>query len=216
VSLTQEALQRRNAERAAEGKPPLKQKVSDGRGPGRPPKDEPPPSRPEPPPDEAPKTRRAGGRTTKVERRAADLKLIEAGFTELLIDTPAMIGGMTGDKWLVQHTMITGPTTVARIVAEAERSDRFREIAKKAVSGQSIAMLVIALGSYLVPIGAHYGIIPGAEQMGVPRKSFRIGSGSGPEYQPPFRPPPGNGQPPESAPAEGPTVAAEGPPIEPI
>jgi hypothetical protein len=161
--------------------------------------------------DEAPRRRR--GPASKAERRRADLKVIESGFSELLIDTPAMLGTLTADPWLVDHTSLQGPLTVMRIVAEAERSDRFREIALKAVSGQSIAMLLVALGSYLVPIGAHYGIVPGAEQLGIPKKSLSFPRPGGVATGPPFKAG-GNGRPqgPEPEPQER---AAEPPPSSP-
>lgn len=165
MTLTKAEQAERNAKRAAEGKPPLAE------------------SKP-PPADEPPKVRKRPERT-KSGRRAADLKLIEAGMTELLVDTPGMLGAMTSDPWLVDHTSLQGPAVVARIVAEAERSDRFREIALKAVTGQSMVMMVITLGAYLAPIGLHYGLIPGGEQFGIPTRRVMPGprrpSPEGPE-----------------------------------
>jgi hypothetical protein len=192
MTLTKAETEKRNAARAAAGKPPLKEPESSPRK--------------SPPPDEAP--RRKKGPASKAERKRGDLRVIETGFTELLVDTPAMIGAMTADPWLTAHTTTQGPQTVARIVAEAERSDRFREVALKAVSGQSIAMLVVAIGAYVAPIGLHYGVIPGAEKLGIPKRSFKPTPAEGAPFVGRQ-----NGAPPEAAPE--PEEHPAEPPIEP-
>jgi hypothetical protein len=168
---------------------------------------------PQTPPDEAPKPRqRKRGPASKAERRAADLRAIQTGFTELLIDTPAMIGAMTQDPWLVGHTTTQGPAVVERLVAEAERSERFREVCLRAVRGQSMMMLVVALGAYLGPIGLHYGVIPGAEQFGIPARRLRVPGAPQRPQEAPGAPPPSPPPPRRQNGTEPASEAANAPP----
>ena len=126
-----------------------------------------PPKAKSPPPEADQAPRPKSGYVKKKERKAAEIVAIEAGFAELLT-LPAMGFAIAGDKWAVDHFTERGPSLASRIAAECERNDRLRSICMAALSGQSIAMLGVELFMYAGLPAMHLGLIPGAEQFGVP------------------------------------------------
>ena len=107
------------------------------------------------------------GAAKRSDRKAADIRLIREGFAELL-QLPAMAAAVKGDEWGVDHFTTRGPILAERIATECERNEQLRRWCVKALKAQSVTMLAVEGFMYVVPALMHYGIVPGAEGMGVP------------------------------------------------
>jgi len=125
-------------------------------------------SQPPPEADKPPRKRRQqGGASKRRQKVAKELGQIESAFTELLT-FPAMPAAAAGDAWLADHFTERGPALASRLVAECERNERLRETCLKLIQGQSILLLGFEGFMYGAPVLMHFGIMPGAEQLGVP------------------------------------------------
>lgn len=126
-----------------------------------------PPPGPKPGPETDHKPKSKSGAAKRGERKAKEIAEIEAGFRELL-GLPGLVAGMKGDAWAVDHFARAAPDLAGRIAAECERSDAFRKYCLSAVKAQGFTMLGVATFMYLAPPLMHWGLIPGAEALGVP------------------------------------------------
>lgn len=167
------------------------------------------PKQPPPEADAAPKSKPASGAAKRTAKKTRELALIQSGLTELL-SFPAMAAGMAGDQWAVDHFTERGPALADRLTAECERNAQLRAMVLKIVQGQGYMMLVIELGLYAAPPLLHYGILPGAEKIGVPTLP---GAQKGPQRPPgpPRAPRQPQGAPPPPQPPPAPPEAEQAP-----
>jgi hypothetical protein len=166
---------------------------------------------PGPEKDQAPKRKQASGGAKRAARKATEVLAIREGLTELLI-APAMGGAALQDPWLTDHITERGPALAQRIAAECERNDRLRKLCYGAVTGGGQLMLALELAAYVGLPLMHFGVIPGAEGLGVPR--FQRPGPPPPQAQPfaaDARQAPPAGDPARPDPAE--FNGAEAPPI---
>jgi hypothetical protein len=147
--------------------------------------------------DAAPKAKSKSGAHKRTERKAAEIRLIREGFAELLC-LPGFPAAIKGDQWAVDHFAIQGPRLANRIAKEAERNDAFRKQAVKLLAAQGAIMLGLDAFMYAVPALMHYGVLPGADRMGVP-----VLTKGKPPPEPPRRPQP------DPAPAAAPAPSTE-------
>lgn len=171
-------------------KPPPKK-----RGPGRPRKT-----------DKAPKPRKSGAQQRQ-DRKAADIRLIREGFAELL-SMPGMLAAAKGDVWAVDHFTKQGPKLADRLAAECERNTKLRQLCVKMLTAQTLLFLGVEAFFYIVPALMHYGIVPGAERMGVPVVAGGAKQ-AGPRGAPPSPPPAQQPEPEEPEPEPIDPLAAE-------
>jgi hypothetical protein len=144
-------------------------------------------SQPPPESDKAPRRQKSGASKAS-ERKGKELELIRSGFAELLT-LPAMPMALAGDGWAADHFTTRGPLLAQRLAAECERNAELRKWCLKALQGQSVMMLGVELFMYAVPVGMHFGLIPGAEALGVPvrkPKAPPAPAGPQPAEAPPF------------------------------
>jgi hypothetical protein len=111
--------------------------------------------------------REKSGAQKRHARKAGDIQLIRSEL-EKFLTFPAMPAGMKGDQWAVDHFTVQGPALAAQIAAECERNDQLRKYCLQLVKGSSLAMLGVSVFMYAIPPLMHYGIVPGAERLGVP------------------------------------------------
>lgn len=133
--------------------------------------------------DQPPRSAKSGAQK-RSENRSAELRLIREGFAELLA-LPAIGAALKGDQWAVDHFSTRGPALADRIAAECERNEQLRRICLRALKAQGMTMLAVEAFMYAVPALMHYGLVPGAEGMGVPvlTKSKQQPAAPGPEWQ---------------------------------
>lgn len=125
--------------------------------------------------DSAPRPK--SSRTPPADTKAADL----AAIRELLggvLSAPSMLGAMRGDPWLTSHFMTRGPELAEAIVAEAGRNDAFRAYLVKIAKAAQGASLIGAVAMYVLPVAMHFGMMPGAELLGVPVVKAPAGPGT--------------------------------------
>jgi hypothetical protein len=110
------------------------------------------------------------GRTTK----AQTTKAIEQALGELLA-MPAVPFAMAGDDFCAAHFASAGPQFAARLAQTSERHPALRRILERVLEGESVAVLLIGLTSYMLPPLLHHGLIPTppgvAEMFGVPARA---------------------------------------------
>lgn len=150
--------------------------------------------------DKPPKPKRT--RTPPADRRADDLRLIRE-WAGAVLAAPAMLGAATSDPWLVDHFTTRGPLLADALVKEAERNDRMRVMLVNLATAAGPAALLLQAGLYVALPLMHFGVLPGAQQLGVPQVR-RV---------PPEQPMPGQ-QPPFIAPERGPAQAPVSPEVE--
>lgn len=147
--------------------------------------------------------------TPPADTKAADLASIREMLGMVLV-APSALGAMRGDAWLTGHFMQRGPELSDAIVGEASRNDAFRTYLAKLAAAARGASLIGALAMYVAPPLMHFGIVPGAELLGVPvvappapgrppqqgapvpgRSPQFVAPERGPATAPPSDPPPG-------------------------
>lgn len=103
---------------------------------------------------------------------------IEDALTEIL-QIPAVPASIFGDEWMAEHFTVQGRQLANRIAISSERNPVLRGWCERAMEGEGIAVLLVASLMYAAPPLMHFGVIPGAELMGIP-KLVKVQPGAGP------------------------------------
>lgn len=144
---------------------------------------EPPPS--DEPPHVPPKPSRK--RETKAQRRKLT-EQIEEALAEILTMPAIPSQLILGDEWLAQHFTDSGKQLAHQVAVVSERNDTLREWCRRAMEGESIAVLLMASVMYVYPPLLHFGLLPGpAGLLGVPvRRRNMAGEpqAGGPGFEP--------------------------------
>lgn len=145
--------------------------------------------------DKPPKPKRS--QSAPEDRKAGELQLIRE-WTGAILAAPAMGAAAIKDPWLVDHFTTRGPALANALVSEAERNDRLRVMLVNLATAAGPAALIFQVALYIAPPLMHFGVLPGADALGVPK----VG--------PPNPQPQPGASPPFIAPERGPATAPEG------
>lgn len=133
---------------------------------------------PEPAPEPATPTDKPPGSTTsdtEPKRRVSRARVTKKGTQQIedalaeILQIPAVPAAVFGDVWMADHFTTQGRAFAARIATVSERNPVLRAWCEKALEGESMAVLLMAAVMYAGPPLMHFGVIPGAEMLGVPK-----------------------------------------------
>lgn len=144
----------------------------DGLDTAAPPLVDPTPTEPAPPKDAPPgsvgdgEPKRVRAPRARVTKKGT--QQIEDALAEIL-QIPAVPAAVFGDTWMAEHFTVQGRALANRIATVSERNPVLRAWCEKALEGESVAVLLMAGVMYAAPPLMHFGVIPGAEMLGVPK-----------------------------------------------
>lgn len=126
----------------------------------------------EPPPADTPPG--AGEGSTPRRRRVSKkvTKQIEDALAEVL-QAPAMPCAIFGDEWAADHFEQAGAVLANKIAVVSERNAVLRGWCERAMEGESIGILFLALLAYAGPPLIHWNLVPVPGLRKIPRRPRR-------------------------------------------
>lgn len=131
---------------------------------------------PEPEPASSPPRDNPPGNVSDAEpRRPRRARVTKKGTQQIedalaeILQIPAVPAAVFGDHWMAEHFTVQGRAFANRIATVSERNPVLRAWCEKALEGESVAVLLMAGVMYAAPPLMHFGVIPGAEMLGVPK-----------------------------------------------